>query len=207
MAGDVREDGLGITPGPEVYLPFYQHPYAIRFLSLVVRTTLSQATLEPSMKHEIRSLNSDSPVTMREYTEMMQQTVRAPRFRSFLISSFALLALLLAMVGIYGLVSQSVNQRKHEIGIRLALGAQRVDVLRFMLLQGLLLVVIGLMLGLALAFTMSRLMNRFLYGISPNDLTIFGAAALLLGATAMLASYFPARHAAKIDPMVILRYE
>jgi len=207
VAGDVREDGLGITPGPEVYLPFYQHPYATRFLSLVLRTSLPQGTLEPSIKHEIRSLNSDSPVRMREYTELTQQTVRAPRFRSFLTCCFAVLAVLLAMVGIYGLVSQSVNQRRHEIGIRLALGAQQGDVVRLMLLQGFRLVAIGLLLGLAFAFTMSRLMNRFLYGVNHNDIIIFAAATLFIGITAVLASYFPARHATQIDPSVVLRSE
>jgi putative ABC transport system permease protein len=139
--------------------------------------------------------------------QVLADSVAQPRIFTLLLGVFAALALALASVGIYGVVSYSVSQRTHEVGVRLALGAERVDVLRLVIGQGMLLTGIGLGIGLAGALALTRFLSSFLYGVRPTDPITFAAVALALAGVALLATYIPARRAMKIDPMVALRYE
>jgi putative ABC transport system permease protein len=138
---------------------------------------------------------------------MVSASVAQPRFYLLLFGIFAALALFLAAVGIYGVLSYSVTQRMHEIGIRLALGAKSSDVIKLVVGQGMMLALIGVAIGLIVAFILTRLMSSLLYGVSATDPVTFVALALLLTAVALLASYIPARRATKVDPMIALRYE
>jgi putative ABC transport system permease protein len=138
---------------------------------------------------------------------LLSSSVSQPRFRTLLLSLFAALALILAVIGIYGVIAYSVTQRTHEIGIRLALGAERRDVLSLVLRQGMRLTGIGVLAGLAGAFALTRLMHGLLFGISPTDLLTFAAIPLLLTGVALLACWLPARRATKVDPLIGLRHE
>jgi putative ABC transport system permease protein len=139
--------------------------------------------------------------------EVVAQAEAGHRFPALLLGLFAALALVLAGVGIYGVMSYSVGQRLHELGIRMALGAQRTDVLRLVVGQGLPLILVGVGIGLAAAFGLTRLMSGMLYGVRPGDLMTFAVVPLVLAGVAVLASYIPARRATRVDPMVALRYE
>ena len=160
------------------------------------------------MRNEIRKLDPDLPVTnVATMEQRLSKAVSQPRFRTTLIALFAVVALILACVGIYGVISYSVSQRTHEIGIRMALGAQTGDVLRMVIKQAIALAVIGVALGLAASYALTSLMSTLLFGVKPTDPPIFIATAVLLATTALVASYLPARRATKVDPLVALRYE
>ncbi len=206
IVGDVRQLGLDDTPASELYIPYAQWPS--EEMSLVVRTKSRPSSLIPMVEKAIWSADPDQPVTeVRTMDEWVAKEAASRRFLLQLIGAFALTALLLATVGIYGVVSYRTRQRTHEIGIRLALGAQKAEVLRMVLRQGILIVGFGLAAGILAAAAMARLIGNFLYGVSPLDpLTYLGAAALL-AAVALLASYIPARRAARVDPAVALRSE
>jgi len=190
----------------EVYCPYTQDPP--RGVNLVVRT--SHDPLDPvhSIKTQVFDLDPDLPVsdvaTMRG---ILSGNLTFFRFITILPGVFASLALLLAATGLYGIIAYSVSQRTHEIGIRMALGASSGDVLKMVLRQGLKLVLIGVAIGLAGAFVLTRVISSFLYNVSPTDPLTFVCVSLLLAGVALLASYIPARRAARIDPMVALRYE
>jgi putative ABC transport system permease protein len=139
--------------------------------------------------------------------EVVSASITSQRFLMLLMGSFAGLALILTAVGIYGVLNYQVSQRTHEIGIRMALGARKRDVLKLVISEGLLLTAIGVVVGLAGAFGLTRLMSSLLFGVSPADPATFGTISLLLIAVSLLASYIPARHATKVDPMVALKYE
>jgi ABC-type antimicrobial peptide transport system permease subunit len=175
---------------------------------LVVRTKLDPLAALPMVRKEAVALNAqvamDAPTTL--YDEL-KNTIAAARMASTLTSLFGLTALLLAGIGLYGVMSQAVSRRTREIGIRMALGAGRSDVLRLMLKQGLLLTGLGLVLGLLAALLLTRLIQTLLYGVGTTDPLTFVAVALLLAGVALLACWIPARRAAKVDPMVALRYE
>jgi len=139
--------------------------------------------------------------------QRMWSATSQPRFRTSLVTFFALIALILACLGIYGVISYSVTQRTHEIGIRMALGAQRRDVLKLVIKQGLALASVGVVVGLSASYLLTRLLASLLFGVKPTDPATFVMSALLLGSTALLASFLPARRATKVDPLVALRYE
>jgi predicted permease len=176
-------------------------------LSLFVRAEQPQAVLG-TVRGEIQQLDRSLPLTgVFTLNEIFEQALWAPRMAAWLLATFAGLSLVLSVIGIYGVMAYAVSQRTRELGIRMALGASRADVLRLVVLQGLRLTVLGIVLGLAVSFAITRLVVSLLYGVSPTDIVTFTVVPLLLAGAALAASYLPARRATRIDPMVALRYE
>jgi putative ABC transport system permease protein len=206
VVGDAKYAKLEGEQRPMVY---WAHPtLAFSAMSLVVRTEGDPLALADAVRREVQAVDRDQPVAdVRTLRSWVGDSVARARFGTLLLAVFALVALLLAAVGLYGLMSYTVVQRRHEIGIRMALGAQRRDVVRLVVGQGLLLTLAGTALGLAGALALTRVMRGLLYGVSATDPATFAAVPLLLGAVALLASYVPARRATRVDPMVALRYE
>jgi putative ABC transport system permease protein len=209
VVGDVKHFGLNQPEEPAVYYSYFQsdQPWK-RWMYLVVHSKADPSTLANLVKSEIRGEDKLLPVTkVKLMTEVLSSSIASQRFNLTLMSIFAITALFLAAVGIYGVIAFSVTQRSHEIGIRIALGAQTADVLKVVLGQGLKLALIGVSLGLAGAFAITRLMASLLFGVSATDPATFMVIAALLTGVALLASYIPARRATRVDPMVALRYE
>jgi len=215
VIADTKQQGLDRPALPTVFVPIPQMPdklmasvRAFTPANFTIRTTVAPHSLNAAVKREIAQL--DPTLSLSEISSMEEIAARsiAPqRFNMLLLALFAGLGLLLAAVGIYGVMAYSVSQRTHEIGIRIALGAQSGGVLRLVIGQGMKLALIGLVIGLGAAFGLTRLMQTFLFGVSPTDpLTFAGIGALLLFVT-LLACYVPARRATKVDPMIALRYE
>ncbi|HKC63389.1 MAG TPA: ABC transporter permease, partial [Pyrinomonadaceae bacterium] len=207
VVGDAHRRNLETAIEPEFYTPYAQLPQ--RRMNLVVRMSANDpAGMIASLRGAVRDLDKEQTIWQtRTLDQMVAASIADRRFNMMLIGLFALVALILASVGIYGVVAYSVTQRTHEIGIRLALGAQIGDVLKLILKQGMLLVLIGLALGLLASFFLTRLMSSLLFGISATDPATFIIVAALLTIVALLACYLPARRAMKVDPMVALRYE
>ena len=175
---------------------------------LVVKTDVEPLGLAAAVRRTVWEIDKDQPVSdIRTMEEVLSESIARQRFSMLLLGVFAAVALVLAAVGIYGVMSYSVAQRTHEIGIRMALGAQRGDVLKLAVGHGLKLVLIGLVVGLAAAFILTRVMTSLLFGVSATDPPTIVIISLVLIAVALLASYIPARRATKVDPMVALRYE
>jgi putative ABC transport system permease protein len=206
IVGNVKHQELNGDFAPELYLPAWQVP--ADGMSLVVRGQARAENLINGMRSAVQSIDKDQPIRRARLLESsIARSVAPQRFVTMLLMLFAGIALLLAAVGIYGVMNYTVAQRTHEIGIRIALGAQTGDVLRLVVGQGMLLAAIGLGIGLIAALALTRLMQTLLFNVSATDLMTFAAIALLLGGVALLACYIPARRAAKVDPMVALRYE
>jgi predicted permease len=206
VARDGKYASLGETARPFVYEPMLQS-YNPR-MTLVVRTKEDPRGVAGAVKTQLRALEPKLPVAeAKTLSEQVALSLFPARVAAWLLGSFGLLALVLAGVGIYGIVAYSVSQRTHEIGVRLALGATGRDVLRMVVGEGLRVVALGIALGLALALAATRLVASFLYGVSATDFATFTVIPLLLAAVALLASYIPARRAARVDPMTALRYE
>jgi putative ABC transport system permease protein len=206
VAGDVRNRGLN-TPGrPAYYVPQTQVPFSQ--MVMVVKTSGEPRSFIPAATKEVASMDQDLPLfsvkTMEEY---LSASVAAPRFSTTLLSIFAAVALVLTIVGLYGVMSYSVAQRTNEIGIRLALGAQGRDVLLMIVKQGSKLILLGLGIGLVTAFAVTRLVESLLFGVTKKDPFTFAAVSLLLALVALLACYIPAWRATKVDPMEALRRE
>jgi putative ABC transport system permease protein len=208
VVGDEKVTGLDSATTPVVYGPFLQDP--TRTINLVVRTTSDPAGVAASVRGEIRALDADLAVfavrTMEQLINNSPSTFLR-RYPAFLIGVFAAVAMLLAMVGIYGVISYSVTQRTHEIGVRMALGAQRSDIFKMILGQGLVLTFVGVVAGLLAALVLTRFLSSLLFGVTATDPLTYLAVSLPLILIALLASYIPARKATKVDPMVALRYE
>lgn len=208
VVGDVRQGGLGAEPVPEVYLSYLQDPFAWPYLTMLVHTSVDPMKLVASIQSAIWSVEKDLPITsIKTMEQIRSHSIAQPRLTALLLSVFAALALILAAVGIYGVMAYSVTQRTHEMGLRMALGARASDVLALVVGQGMLLAGAGIVLGLAGAFAMTRVLEKFLWGVRPTDTFTFIVVSLLLVAVALLASYLPARRATRVDPMVALRYE
>jgi putative ABC transport system permease protein len=207
VVGDVRQFGPAETPWAEIYMPYQQHPRPASDLSVLVRTTIEPDALMQTLRSKVRELSVDVPVKFTTMEAALSENVAAPRFRTLLLGIFAGLAMCLAMVGVYGVMSYVVGQRSNEIGLRMALGASPRDVLRLVLRQGLLLAAIGIAIGLACSVAMTRLLASMLFGVKATDPLTYGAVVVLLASVAMLASYVPARRAMRVDPIVALRYE
>jgi putative ABC transport system permease protein len=205
VVGDVRHYKLNSEPEPEAYLSSFQDPW--RYMTLVVRTT-SQAPIIGAVRNEILAVDKDQPVyNIRSMEELLSESVAQPRFNLGLLTLFAVLAMALAVIGIYGMMGTEVTQRTQEIGLRMALGAQKRDVLRLVIRQGMTLVLIGVAAGLALAVALTRLMSSMLFGVSATDPMTLALITVLLAGVALLACYLPARRATKVDPLAALRYE
>lgn len=207
VVANTRHDNLADEPGPEFYVPVMQDPQ--RQLDFVFRTSAaSPAGLNMTVKNAVHAFDQDIYVAPFEPMEQfLSLQLAQPRFNMMLLVAFAGVAMVLAAIGIYGVIAFSVTQRTREIGIRMALGAQRRQMLQMILRQSLTLVAVGLVIGLVAAFAGTRLLASLLYGVGANDLFTYGAVVLLLGVAAFLASYIPARRAMNVDPMVALRYE
>jgi putative ABC transport system permease protein len=191
---------------PEYYLPHAQMP--INSMNLVMRSTNDPSSLARSIQQAVQSLDKDIPVyriiTLDQYLGM---AVAQPKFNALLLSLFGGLALALTAIGLYGVMAYSVAQRAQEIGIRVALGAQTGDVLKMVLRQGLKLTALGLLIGLAAAYALTRYMQSLLFGVKATDPLTFAAIALLLIAVAFVACWIPARRGTKVDPLIAIKYE
>jgi putative ABC transport system permease protein len=209
---DVRDYGPDIQPNPQCYVPYLQNTPdylegSSSSMALVVRAD-SPVSLTGVVRHQIQALDKNQPIqNLRTMEEIFAESVAQRRFNMLLISLFAGLALLLATLGVYGVISYSVTERIHEFGIRMALGAQPADVLKLVLSQGIKLAAAGIILGLIAAFAITRLLSSLLYGVTATDPVIFIAASFLMATIALLASYHPARKATKVHPMIALRTE
>jgi putative ABC transport system permease protein len=206
VVGNVRHLGLDIEPRPEIYYHTNtQPPFGP---VVVIRTTSDPKRLISIARAKIRELDRNVPVSnVNTMEELVAQSVAQRRFGMFLVGIFALLALTLAAIGTYGVVSYSVTQRTQEIGVRMALGASTTDVLKMVLRNGMSLALIGVGFGLAGAFGLTRLMSRLLFEVKPTDVTTFALVSVVLMVVALLACYLPARRAMKVDPLEALRYE
>ena len=201
---DIKSDGLDIDGVPHIYVSSYQD--SNKRLSVVLRTSLPAAVLEPPMRHEIQSIDPSLPVFgVASMNDVLDRSLASRRFSADLVGGFAGLAVLLASIGIYGLLAYMVGQRSREIGIRIALGARREDILRMFLQRGVVLAGVGVVVGLSVSASSASLMASLLYGVRPHDPAVFLIVPLLLFAVAVLASYLPARRATKVDPLIALR--
>ncbi len=206
IVGDVHQEALHQDPYPETYAPIVQQPSWV--FSVVVRTAADAATVAGSVREQVKQLDSDLPVfNVRAMETLLADAIARPRFNTLLITIFAALALLLAAVGIYGVMSYSVTQRQHEIGVRMALGAKATDILKMVIGQGLKLVLIGIGIGLAGVLVLTRWLESLLFGVTTTDLLTMVAVPLILAGVALAACFVPARRATRVDPMVALRYE
>ena len=207
IVGDMRQN-LASDPPSEMYIPYRQANTVLPVfsLSLVLRTAADPRNSAPELRQLVRSLDSNQPlVKIRTMEENVSANVSAPRFRTILIAIFALSALALSGVGLYGVIAYSVAQQAQEIGIRMALGAGGGDVVWMVLARGLRLAAAGTALGIAGAIAATRLIATFLYGLTPLDPWTYVGVTALLGGVALLASLLPARRAVKVDPVVALR--
>jgi putative ABC transport system permease protein len=206
VVGDVHNLNLTADPRPEIYLPFAQRPWAN--MNLVVRTAGDPHAMAGAVRARVLAADHDQPVTaVKSMDEVLEQAAAQSRFTTSLLGALSTLALLLAVVGIYGVIAYSVAERTQEMGIRMALGAERGDILRLVLRQGMILAGGGIALGLGGALALTRLLGSLLYHVSATDpLTFFGGAAAF-AAVAALASYLPARRATRVDPLVALRWD
>jgi putative ABC transport system permease protein len=206
VVGDAKHYWLEEEQKPQVYDTFSQGPGL--FATAVIRTSVEPLSLTEPVRQAIWKVDADQPMwKIRTVEFLVDRSTADRRFLMALMGIFATLALVLTIIGLYGVISYLVNQRTQEIGIRMALGAQMRDILRMVLRQGMLLVLTGVALGLAGAWMLTRLMSRLLYQVSATDPLTFAAISLLLIAVALLACYIPARRATKVDPLVALRYE
>jgi len=205
IVSDLHHQGLDVDPKPEFYLPHSQRPY--RGMVLAVRSAQDPRGLISALRSEIQSIDPDQPLANVRTLETVAAESIAPRRMSMvLLGAFAGIALLLASVGIYGVISYLVVQRTHEIGVRMALGAQRRDVLQMVVGHALKLVGIGATIGLVLAFFSTRALAALLYGVSTFDLLTFVFVTVTLATVALLASYIPALRATRADPMIALSH-
>jgi predicted permease len=209
VVADIRQRGLDQEVQPMLYVPFQQEreAFLLRFVAFVARTSAPASVVE-GIRAEIRRAAPDLPIeTTVTMDEAVAASVAAPRFRMLLLGMFALTATLIATCGIYGLMAYAVTQRRREIGVRMALGAQRGDVLRLVLGRALRIVACGVIVGLAGAAGVTRVLQRFLFGVTSTDPLVFAIVTLVLLAVGLIAAWLPARRAAKVDPMVALRCE
>jgi putative ABC transport system permease protein len=206
IVGSVRHSARGAEPRPEMFVPWSQVPATA--LNLAVRTQAEPASFAATLRRVVTAIDGNLPVyEARTMEERLYESVAEPRFRTALLGAFAALALVMAVVGLYAVMAVSVAQRTHEMGIRVALGAQRCDVIGLVLRQGMKLAGLGVVIGLAGAWALTRVLTTLLYEVKPTDPLTFLAVPVLLTAVAILACWLPARQAARVDPITALRQE
>jgi putative ABC transport system permease protein len=206
VVADSKRGDLQDAPGPAAYLP--HSVFTLPFMTVIVRSEAGESAVASAVRDVIRSLDPELPIdNVETAARMLEAETGQPRFRAMLITGFAITALLLAAVGLYGLISYTVAQRAPEIGVRLALGATPSQVGRLILGQGMALAAAGVVAGLAGAFAVTRLLEGLLYSTSTTDPAVYGTLAAVLLGIAALACYLPARRAMRVDPMAALRAE
>lgn len=206
VVGDVRHSSVDTKPAPEVYVPLLQN--ASRDMTLVIRSRSDPQHLASAVREQVLRADGDQPVfNVRPMEQVVGESMFMNRFSMYLLGVFAVVALILAAVGIYGVMSYNVSQRTREIGIRVALGAEPLDVLRLIIKRGMFLTLIGIGIGLSLAYMGGRFLASLLYGVSEKDAMTFAVSAAVLMLVAFVSSYIPARRAMKLDPIIALRYE
>ena len=206
IVGDVKSSGLSSEAEPTYYVPASQAP--LQNMTVLVRTLSDPTALVPALRSAVLAIDPNQPITsIKTMENIVADSIAQPRLSMMLMGLFGMLALVLATVGIYGLLSYAVTQRTQEMGIRMALGARMTDVLTLILKQGMILVLVGEVLGLFGAFALTRLLKALLFGVTPTDAPTFIAVSIVLTGVALVACYLPARRATKVDPLVALRYE
>ena len=208
VVGDIRPARLTTAAGPQMYVARAQIAFSDPQMTLVVRTASEPGNLAGAIRSAVQAVDKDQPVyDIRTMPEVMSNSIATPRFNLLLVGVFAVLALVLAVIGVYGVMSYLVAQRTHEVGLRMALGADARNILKLVIGRGMILAFAGVGIGLGAAFALTRIMANLLYGVSPTDPLTFSAIALLLTSVALLACYIPARRATTVDPMIALRNE
>jgi putative ABC transport system permease protein len=205
VVGSSRQFDITSEPDPEIFTNYQQSEMS--YMYVLVRTKGDPTALAPAIRHAVAEIDPDQPVGHRTLVQQLDNAVSGTRSYTLLVGIFAGLALLLASVGVYGVMSYAVSQRTQEIGVRMALGAQRNDVLRLFLGRSLKIVTGGVAAGLGLALAINRVVANLLFDVKTTDAITFISAALLLGAATVVASYVPARKATRVDPLVALRHE
>lgn len=204
VVGDIRHQSLAGQPFPAMYFPTRDSGR----MNIVIRTQNDPMSIVGAVRQEVRALDSDQPIAaVKRMSDWVDSSVAVPRYRTTLLAAFAALAMILAATGIYGVMSYTVAQRTHEIGVRMALGARRFDVLKLVVRQGMVLTLAGVIVGLIGAFALTRVMVSLLFGVTAKDPITFATVAGVLIAVAFVACFIPARRATKVDPLVALRYE
>jgi putative ABC transport system permease protein len=212
VIGNVRNIALDEQPTPEVYVPFLQDPLSgknyQRSMTIVARSKSNAGAIAGPLRAAVTSVDKSLPVyALKPMTEHLRESLARRRFNLILLSIFSCVALALAAVGIYGVISYGVTQRTHEMGIRMALGAKRRDVLKLVVRQAMVLALAGVGIGLLASFALTRLIKGLLFSVSVTDPMTFVAIAVLMTLIALIACLIPARRATKVDPLVALRYE
>jgi ABC-type antimicrobial peptide transport system permease subunit len=215
VVGDVRDGALNREPNPIMYVPWAQLPDAhsanllnITALAWTVRTRAEPFSVSESIQQQLREASGGLPVArLRSMDDVVSQSTARSDFNMLLLTIFAGAALILAAIGVYGLMAYSVQQRTQEMGVRLALGADQSRVRNMVIRQGMTLVLIGVIIGLASAFGLARVMATFLFGVTPRDPVVFVVVPLVLAGVAWLGVWLPARRAARVDPLLALRVE
>jgi putative ABC transport system permease protein len=206
IVGDIHDVSLGKEPSPMMYVPYAQAP--LNGGEIVVKSTLGASAVAGAIRGVTQEIDKNLPVTdIAALPEMLNESMAQPRFRTLLLGLFGAMALLLAAVGIFGVISYSVSRRTHELGIRMALGAQPGSVLSMILRETLALTLLGMAVGIPCAIVAARLIGHLLFNVAPYDPVTLGAVSMVLVAVGVVASYIPARRAMKVDPIVALRYE
>jgi len=206
IVGDIKETALEQEPNPAVYWPHPREPYP--FMNFVIRAAIDPTTLSAGAAREIHALDPDQPVAdVRTLDQVVAKSIARPRFNALLLAIFAGVALVLASVGIYGVMNYSATQRTQEIGIRMALGAKPGDILRLVVGHGMKLSAAGIVIGVVASLALTRVMSNLLFGVTATDLPTFIAVSAILAAVAFVANYIPARKATRVNPVIALRYE
>ena len=206
VVGDIKESALEREPNSAIYWPHPREPYP--FMNFVLRAAVDPASLTAAAAREIHALDPDQPVAdVRTLDQVVAKSIARPRFNALLLAIFAGVALVLASVGIYGVMNYSATQRTHEIGIRMALGAKPGDILRLVVGHGMKLTLAGIALGVVASLALTRVMSNLLFGVTATDLPTFAGVSAVLTFVALLANYIPARRATRVNPVVALRYE